>query len=201
MASIKITALFLLVSLSVNAQTFAEWFDQKNTKKQYLLQQIAALQAYGKVLKTGYNVAHQGLGGISNLNNGEFQLHSRYYNGLKTASPAVRSNAQVKEIVQWQLDIDKAFSKMQADTYYYQVKAAVLKDCNQELTELQTVLADNSVEMSDADRLKRIGAIHTEMLSNYRFTMGFCNNATLIKNDRRKQTNDLITLKKLYDNH
>lgn len=201
MASIKITAVFLFMGLGAQAQTFAEWFDQKKTREKYIVAQIAALQAYGSVLKTGYNVAHNGLGTIGSFNNGEFQLHSAYYTNLKTVSPAVKNNAQVKEILAWQQDINIAFSRLKADDYYNQVKAAVLKDCNQQLTELQTVLTDNSVEMSDADRLKRIAAIHAEMLSNYRFTIGFCNNAALLNDDKNKQPTDLQILKNLYGNH
>lgn len=201
MASVKITLVFLFVGLGAQAQTFAEWFDQKKTKEKYIVQQIAALEAYGSVLKTGYNVAHNGLGTIGSFNHGEFQLHNAYYTNLKAANPAVKNNVQVKEILAWQQDINTAFSRLQADQYYNQVKTAVLKDCNQQLTELQTVLTDNSVDMSDADRLKRIGAIHAEMLSNYRFAMGFCNNAALMSRDQTNQTTDLQTLKHLYGNH
>jgi len=201
MASIKFTAVFLLIGLGAKAQTFAEWFDQKKTKEKYIVAQIAALQAYGSVLKTGYNVAHNGLGTIGSFNNGEFRLHSTYYANLKAVSPTVKNNTQVKDILAWQQDINTAFSRLKPDAYYNQVKAAVLKDCNQQLTELQTVLSDNSVEMSDADRLKRIGAIHTEMLSNYRFTVSFCNNAVLLNGDQTNKTTDLQTLKNLYGNH
>jgi hypothetical protein len=196
-----LTAAISFAFTKADAQTFAEWFSQKSTKKKYLLQQIAALEAYGSVLKTGYNVAHKGLGTIGSFNNGEFQLHSTFYTNLKAVSPAVQHNAQAKEILAWQQDINTAFSHVRADDYYNEVKAAVLKDCDQQLTELQKVLAGNSMEMSDADRLKRIGAIHAEMLSNYRFTIGFCNNATLMDADKNRQPADLQTLKNLYGNH
>jgi len=201
MASIKITLVFLFIGIGAKAQTFAEWFDQKKTKEKYILAQIAALQAYGSVLKTGYNIAHNGLGTIGSFNNGEFQLHSTYYANLKAVSPAVKNNTQVKEILTWQQDINTTFSRLKSDAYYNQVKAAVLKDCNQQLSELQTVLSDNSVEMSDADRLKRIGAIHAEMLSNYRFTVTFCTDAALLNRDQTNQSTDLQTLQHLYGNH
>lgn len=201
MASIKITVMLLFLGLGAQAQTFAEWFDQKKTKEKYMMQQIAALEAYSSALKTGYNVAHNGLGIIGRFNNGEFHLHSSYYAGLKTASPAVKNNNQVQEIIHWQQYIHKAFSHLRSDAYDNQVKAAVLKDCNDQLTELQTVLSDNNTGMNDADRLKRIGTIHADMQSNYRFTIGFCNNAALLDNDRKVQTNDLQTQKKLYGNH
>src|ERR1700712_5588170 len=110
MASIKLTAVLLLLGLGAQAQTFAEWFDQKKTKEKYIVQQIAALEAYGSVLKTGYNVAHNGLGTIGSFNNGEFQLHSTYYANLKSVSPSVKNNAQVKEILAWQQNINTALN-------------------------------------------------------------------------------------------
>jgi hypothetical protein len=201
MACIKFTLIFLLLGPCARAQTFAEWFSQKSTKKKYLLQQIAALEAYGSVLKTGYNVAHNGLGTIGSFNNGEFHLHNAYYSSLKNASPGVKNNSQVKEILQWQQDINKALNQLKSDDYYNEVKTAVLKDCNDQLAELQEILSDNSIEMSDADRLKRLSVIHTEMLSNYRFTLRFCSNALLLSKDQAHQTTDLQTLKNLYGNH
>jgi hypothetical protein len=199
MASIKLIPILLVLSLSASGQAWAEWFNQQNTKKQYLLQQLAALQAYASVLKTGYNVAHNGLSSIGGFNQDEFRLHATHYAHLKAPSPTVKNHAQVKEILQWQQDINKAFSQLRPDAYYNQVKAAVLKDCGRELTELQKVITDNRLDMSDADRLKRIGAIHAGMLGNYRFTLSFCDDTALLTTD--EQTTGLKTLKQLYGNH
>ena len=53
--------LFAVVSTSVKAQTFAEWFQQGATQKKYLLQQIAALQVYIGYVQKGYSIAKKGL--------------------------------------------------------------------------------------------------------------------------------------------
>jgi hypothetical protein len=201
MAFINIIIALLFLSFGAQAQTFAEWFNQKSTQKKYLLQQIAALQAYGAVLKTGYNVAHNGLGTIGSFNNREFHWHSSYYAALKTVSPALKNNSRVKDILQWQQDINTASGRLKNDPYYNSVKAAVLKDCNQQLTELQKLLADNSVEMSDADRLQRLYDLYTAMRSNYRFTIGFCNNAQLIEQDKNTHPKDIQNLRTLYGTH
>jgi uncharacterized membrane protein YobD (UPF0266 family) len=70
--------LFALLSSGVKAQTFAEWFRQGATQKKYLLQQIAALQVYIGYMQQGYSIAKQGLNTISDVNNGEYNLHKDY---------------------------------------------------------------------------------------------------------------------------
>jgi len=188
----------LLFSMACHAQTFSEWFDQKNTQKKYLLQQVAALQSYAAVLKTGYRIATNGLGSIGGSAQSEFQLHNRYYAGLKTTSPSVKNSSQVRDILQWQADINTVFSQLRADPYYEKVKTAVLKDCSQQLTELQKLVSDNNLGMSDSERLKRIAGIHASMLSNYRFAVRFYNQAALIGRVKISQPKEIQTLKNLY---
>jgi hypothetical protein len=201
MDCIKITFFLLLSVTYAKAQTFSEWFDQKNTQKKYLLQQIAALQAYASVLKTGYRIAHAGLGSIGSSAKTEYNLHNRYYTGLKTASPAVKNSSQVRDILRLQGDINTALSRLPQDPYDQRVKAAVLKDCSQQLTELQQVASDNNLEMSNNERLKRINAIHFAMLGSYCFAIRFCNQAALIEHDKINQPKDIQTLRNLYGTH
>lgn len=56
--------LIVMISFSacwVKAQTFNEWFKQKKTQIQYLIDQIAALQVYSQSLQKGYDIADAGL--------------------------------------------------------------------------------------------------------------------------------------------
>jgi hypothetical protein len=201
MASIKFLICFLLFGRAVKAQTFSEWFDQKKTQEKYLAQQIAALQVYQGVLKAGYNLAHHGLSSITNSAKAELNLHTGYYNSLKMASPAVRHNPQVKEIVVWQQDIITVLKGLSDDGYYRQVKAAVLSDCDKELAELRTIVSDGKLEMSDAERLKWIGRVHRAMQDNYRFAVTFCNQVKILQMQKTRESNDAGILKFLYENH
>lgn len=194
MVSIKIIPILLLTSLGARAQTFGEWFNQKSTQKKYLTQQIAALNAFRSELSAGYQVAKHGLGNIGSFNTSEHDLHSDYYTSLKTVSQTVKNNNQVKEILGFQQDINTKLKSLADQQYYNQVKAALLKDCDQQLSELQQVLSGST--MSDAERLGRISAIHQAMLSNYRFAIRFTYQVGLLENDKTKQ--DYQTLKKLY---
>jgi hypothetical protein len=194
---------------TVQAQTFAEWFDQKNTQKKYLLQQIAALQVYSAYLKKGYNIAHSGMGSISGSLKSENVLHTTYYNNKKNVNRVVRNNKQVNNILQWQKDIltrmgslDKTANITDDEKkYIIQVKAAVFKDCDDQITELQNVITDGKLQMSDEERLVQINKIHKAMQDNYRFSSTFSDQVKIYAVQRVKENNDAVTTKSLFGIH
>ena len=190
----------------VKAQTFAEWFDQKNTQKKYLLQQIAALQVYAAYYKQGNIIAHNGLGFINGSLTSENGLHTTYYNNLKNVSPVVKNNKQVSDILQWQKDIltrmgnlDKTANLNENEKkYVVQVKSALFNDCNEQITELQNVVTDNKLQMSDEERLKHIGVIHKAMQDNYRFASSFSDQVKVYVFQKVQENNNVIAEKKIY---
>lgn len=194
---------------TVQAQTFAEWFDQKNTQKKYLLQQIAALQVYSAYLKKGYNIAHSGMGSTSGSLKSENVLHTTYYNNKENVNPVVRNNKQVNDILQWQKDIltrmgdlDKTANVTDDEKkYIIQVKAAVFKDCNDQITGLQNVITDGKLQMSDEERLIQINKIHKAMQDNYRFSSTFSDQVKIYAVQRVRENNDAVTTKSLYGIH
>lgn len=194
------------LATTVRAQTFAEWFQQKSTQKKYLLQQIAALQVYAAYYKAGNNIAHNGLGSITGSLRSENGLHTTYYNNLNNVSPVVKNNKQVSDILLWQKDIltrmntlDKTANLNDGEKkYIIQVKAALLKDCDEQITELQNVVTDNKLKMSDEERLKHIGVIHSAMQNNYRFASAFADQVKVYAVQRLQENNNVISEKKIY---
>lgn len=194
------------MATNADAQTFAEWFKQKSTQKKYLLQQIAALQVYSSYYKMGNSIARNGLGSITGWLNSEYGLHNGYYNNLLTVNPIVKDNKEVSDILNWQSDILKRMGSLDRTRnlssnekkYIVQVKAALFSDCDQQITELQNVVTNNKLKMSDEDRLKHIGIIHTAMESNYRFASSFSNQVKVYAAQRTKEGFNIITEKKLY---
>ena len=71
-----ILLLVMGMGVSLSAQTFSEWFSQKKTQIKYLQQQIAALAAFTDDLQDGYHIIQKGTGVISDLCQGDFELHS-----------------------------------------------------------------------------------------------------------------------------
>jgi hypothetical protein len=195
-----------VLATTVKAQTFAEWFDQKNTQKKYLLQQIAALQVYAAYYKQGNSIAHNGLGSITGSLTSENGLHASYYNKLQTASPVVKNNKQVSDIMQWQKDILSRMANLDKTAnltdnekkYIVQVKAALFNDCDEQITELQNVVTDNKLQMSDEERLKHIGVIHKAMQDNYRFASSFADQVKVYAFQRVQENNNIIAEKKIY---
>jgi hypothetical protein len=204
-----VTVVASAFATTVQAQTFAEWFDQKNTQKKYLLQQIAALQMYSAYLKKGYNIAHNGMGSISGSLKSENDLHITYYDNKKNVNRVVRNNKQVNNILQWQKDIltrmgslDKTANITDDEKkYIIQVKAAVFKDCDDQITELQNVITDGKLQMSDEERLVQINKIHKAMQDNYRFSSTFSDQVKIYAVQRVKENNDAVTTKSLYGIH
>ena len=206
LAFVMMTVAASAIATTLKAQTVAEWFDQKKTQTKYLLQQIAALQIYAAYYKQGNNIAHNGLNSISGSLTSENGLHTTYYNNLKNVNPAVKNNKQVSDIMQWQKDIltrmgnlDKTANLNENERQYIvQVKSALFKDCNGQITELQNVITDNKLQMSDEERLKHIGVIHTAMRDNYRFASSFADQVKVYAFQRVQENNNIITEKKIY---
>ncbi|MDB5122373.1 MAG: hypothetical protein JWP94_502 [Mucilaginibacter sp.] len=203
-------SLFTLITAGMvataQAQTFAEWFAQKSTQKKYLLQQIAALQVFSGYLKQGYQVATKGMSSISGSLKAENGLHTTYYARMKTTGPEIKNNAMVQDIMTWQQDI---LSRLQGinniiglttdeRNYLANVKAAVLKDCDQQLYTLQNVITDGKMQMSDPERLALLTKVHVVMMNNYRFASGFTAQAKIYGAQRQQELNETATGKQLY---
>ena len=200
------TAVSSAMAIRANAQTFAEWFEQNKTQKSYLLQQIAALQVFSGYLKQGYEVATNGMNSIAGSLKKENDLHTTYYGRMKNVDPVVRNNSMVKDITTWQQDILKRLQDINAisgltseeKSYLVSVSAAVLKDCDQQLSTLQNVISDGKMEMSDSERIALLTKIHTEMMDNYRFASGFAAEAKVYAAQKQQGQSEAAMEKQLY---
>ncbi|WP_074418231.1 TerB family tellurite resistance protein [Sediminibacterium sp.] len=201
--------LFVSATGSLQAQTFAEWFQQKKTQKKYLLQQIAALQVYIGYAQKGYKIAKEGLTTISGFTKGEFNLHGDYFNSLKTVNPKVRKYVKVADIISLQVKIvqdynrtygklakSDAFSSEEQD-YIRRVFGRLLNDCEQTLDALIAVTTDGKLEMKDNERMKRIDQLYTDMQDKYTFSKSFSNDASLIAAARIKEQTEIQTSRAL----
>lgn len=167
-------AILLLLTLSgtVSSQTYSEWFRQKKTQKRYLLKQIAALRAYSDYLNKGYKVVKNGTNAISSITKGEFSLHKSYLFSLKSVNPALLKNGKLKAIIDFHKGMDQqrqrawkriAHSDLFSTAERIQVRSlfnALERDCNRTLQELEMVVTNGKVELSDDERIERIDAIY-----------------------------------------
>jgi hypothetical protein len=198
--------LFNLMVTVCHAQTFAEWFNQKKTQIKYLTQQIVALNAYRGYLEQGYQISKNGLGTITNWKKGEFDLHTGYYNSLKTVNPALKDNAKTNAIAQYanaipgQFDQVVALDGLNGDSrkYVVTVRNAVLKECDRDVDELELVMTSGKTEMNDDERFKRLDQIYNRMKDKYAFTLSYCNGVKNILLQKTQDEQQIQTLRRLY---
>lgn len=210
MKKLLILFLFGIFATTTQAQTFAEWVRQKKTQKQYLIQQIAALQVYIGYVQKGYSIAKEGLNTIGELKRGEFNLHTDYFNSLKSVNPKIKQYAKVADIMAIQVAIIQgygrtrrhvresgAFNREELD-YIMRVLGRLLDDCENNLDELITVTTDGYLEMKDDERMERIDILYQDMTDKYTFSRSFNNETMVLAASRIKENNDVQTSRALY---
>lgn len=205
MKKLLLFVVFIIAASSLKAQAFEEWFRQKKTQKKYLVQQIAALQVYIGYAKKGYSIAQKGLTAIGDFKNGEFNLHTDYFNSLKSVNPNIKNYAKVAHIISYQVKIaqiyNKTYRRLQESnafssneiSYIYRVYGRLLEDCGKSIDELITITTNNEFEMKDDERIKRVDALYQDMQDKYSFIQSFSNEALILANSRIKEKNDLQT--------
>jgi len=203
----KILLFLLLVSgaSGLQAQTFAEWFQQKKTQKKYLLQQIAALQVYIGYAQKGYNIAKEGLTTIGGFTKGEFNLHTDYFNSLKSVNPEIKRYAKVADIIALQIKIVQNYNRTYRQinssdafsndelAYISRVFGRLLDDCDKTLDELITITTDSKLEMKDNERIDRIDKLYLDMQDKFTFSQSFSNDAKSLAASRLKEKTDVQT--------
>jgi len=208
----KLLILFMLgmLATTTQAQTFAEWFRQKKTQKQYLIGQIAALQVYIGYAQKGYSIAKDGLNTIGDFKRGEFNLHTGYFNSLKSVNPKIKQYAKVADIMAMQVTIIQSYGRTRRHVresgafngeeldYIMRVLGRLLDDCSNTLDELISVTTDGNPEMKDDERLKRINILYKDMTDKYTFSQSFHSETMVLAASRIKENNDVRTSRALY---
>lgn len=174
------------------AQTFDEWFKQKETQKKYLIQQIAALKVYTGYVQKGYDIAQKGLTTISNVKSGDFNLHKGFLGSLKNINPTVSRSAKAADIISLQVRTLKVYKgahkrirgsgafNSEEVNYIFSVFTSLLADCHTVLAELNEVITSGKLEMRDDERLVRIDNLYTRMQENYVIAQSFSGEAKLL---------------------
>lgn len=192
--------LLLLVFVSVADSLKA----QARTKT--LLQQIAALQVYIGYAKKGYNIAREGLNTIGSFTRGEFDLHTEYFNSLKTVNPEVKRYVKVAEIIALQVRIaqnyNRAYRQLKNSgafsgdelAYISRVFSRLLDDCVKTLDELTAIITNEKLQMKDDERMERIDKLYLDMQDKLTFSESFSNDAKSLAASRLKEKSDIQTI-------
>lgn len=200
-----------LVVHGLFAQTWVEWFSQKKTQIKYLTQQIAALEVYAGYLQKGYHIAQQGLTAISDIKNGEFNLHKDYFGSLSSVNPAITKDARIAAIIAMQASIVQRYRKAYANAqssgqfnggeinYIYSVFTHLLDDCSNDLAELINLTTAGKYQLTDEERIKRLDMLYGSMWNKYAFAQSFSNQTRVMALSRAKESSDATMLQQLYN--
>lgn len=209
MRQLLLLPLLLLAGGTLQAQTFDEWFRQKKTQKKYLVQQIAALQAYSGTLRQGYALVQQGLHAVHTIKQGDLGLHQDFFSSLHTVNPALARLEQIQEMEAWQVTLEKAFTRARSlpllhDTeqaHLEAVRSAVLAQLRSDLEALRHTITAGEQELNDAARLERLQSIQTSMRAAVAFALGFLSDLQQLSRLREKQSAEAARLHQLHGLH
>lgn len=204
-----ITGLALLTATgSVNAQTFNEWFKQRKTQIKYLVEQIGALKAYGEIVNKGYAIADKGLTGIVNSKDEDYRQHDGYFLSLWKVKTGIRNYPKVSAIYTMKAAIENqrhsiksgvtGFLNGKERLYIASVYANLSKGCNDLANELEMVLKDDQLQVTDDERIARIDRIYYEMQDRYTFAKTFSNQIKILAFNCLKQKGETGKLSSLY---
>lgn len=144
---------------------------------------------------------------VKDISNGEFNLHQSFISSLKTASPAIRNDARIVEIVAFQLGIRNAFKEISESenlsalhrSYIQSVRGKVMKECAGDLEEVLLTIT-SGIEMTEGERIQRLKKIHESMGDKSAFTQSFCNQVNLLISEKDNERQSLNKTRKLYEN-
>ncbi|TKT86013.1 hypothetical protein [Dyadobacter frigoris] len=201
---------FLLISNTGYCQKFKEWFRQKKTQKQYLIEQIAQLKIYLELTKKGYKIAKEGLTTIGDIRRGEFKLHKNRFDSLSIVKPAISkhpvASAAVYQIVYtirlyYQLgDLLAAndWLSSQEKRYIKSVFDQLAWDGVDVLDNLDEVTKDRKLKMTDDARVQRIEMLYRQSQQIYLFARQIFEQATTLSTQRRSEQDNIDNSRALH---
>jgi hypothetical protein len=206
---LAIVVCFLLSALSfqpAKAQTFDEWFAQKKTLIRYLAAQIAYLRTYEHGLLTGYQEAKGNLVLIGRFKDGELALHAGYYRSLQQVKPAVMTSADLADMPSYFATIREQLAglatlpglSVNESVYVGHVVNGVLDSCVRDLGELNEVMANDALSMTDGERIGKLRQLCDAIRETRVFACGFASSVRLLAARRLRDGQEASGLGKLY---
>ncbi len=191
------------------AQLWKEWFRQKKTQIEYLVNQIGALQVYIELGQKGYKIVDEGLTAINNIKTGDFNLHNDFFNALKSINPKIRNSANVADIIALQIKIIESEQRIvksvresdlltqQEVDYVIRVGTRLLIQTADNVELLMDLITANRLVLSDDERINRINLIHADVQDQYEFIQQFSNETGLLILSRGREIQDSKILRTL----
>jgi hypothetical protein len=176
------------------------------------IEKLAQMKSILQEMYKGYEILSGGYNTIKSIAQGNFNLHSAYLNGLLAVSPSVKNYIRVAGILSNQATLVaeyksslKTFSasglfSASEINYITTVYGNLFDKSLDNLDELVMVLTDNTLRMSDAERLTAIDHIYDDMQDKLSFLRQFNGKTGILANQRQNDIQQSNILKNLYGN-
>ena len=192
-------------SLTGNTQGLSNIFNQKAADLKSMGKQIALLQLYIGWIEKGYSIARSGLTLIGDIKQGELYLHTVFFSSLSSVNPDIKKYSKVVAIIVTIQAITKELNKISSvqnistgeKQYLITVKGNLLEDCAKMLDDLISVITDDTYQMTDDERIKRIDGIYSDVNSKWVLAKDFTNEAIMISAQRQTDRRDIKTLQNI----
>lgn len=198
------------LSHTVQAQGVLGFFNQQDTKKKRMIEQIALLETYLGEVKKGYSEVENGISTMHDLKNGTFSLHTAYINSLNAVSPSVSSDPSINRITTMAGDIRNCFveeiryqqrSGMLSEPeqqYVRHVYQHLTSELNKDLDQLADVITPGRLQLKDEQRITLIDGIAARVADKYAFSRSFTSNIHTLALNRAAEQRSRSILKQLY---
>ncbi len=189
-----------------HAQSIADLVEQLTLDKEKLSSLKATLQDMVK----GYESLKRGYVQIRDLAEYNFMLHKSYLDGLSQVSPNVQSDPRINTI----FDTERQFLQQYKAgigtlgngslftppelLYINNIYSTLLQRSTQSIEELNMVVTDNQLQMTDAQRLQAIDRIDIDAKSQLAAVQQLNGIVAVQIAQRQGATRDINTLKTLY---
>ena len=200
----------LCLVVSLQAQTWDEWFRQGRTAKKYLKEQVVALKVHLDVVNKGYRIAREGLTTIRDIKNGDFDQHREYFSSLSGMNPSIKNGSKGAAILSYGVKllkgIPEALTKIASTPHLSRGEKAYLQSLLDRLldntissrTELGELTTSGTLTMSDDERIGRMEKLYHSVLEDYRFFQTLKQQTATLIRQRAAEKQTLEQLHKLH---
>jgi hypothetical protein len=210
--SIPITmTLILLLSFNTQCQTANEWLKQKKTQKQYLIEQMAALQVYLKNLKQGYTVVNKGLNLVGEITGNSYSMDNIYIESLlqvkaPVANSELSSSIVVLErgirtrlrILRQRIDHNTGLLTADESTYLKKVAQKAESILSEQIATKQKVQTTDKVQMTDAGRVQILRRVKADLEELESFLGQADGELTRLIIQRQEETHEIHQINRIH---
>lgn len=174
------------------------------------IEKLAQFKSILSNMKKGYQILTNGYNTVRGLAQGSFSLHQTFLNSLLTVSPAVKNYVRIADIVSTQValvsEYKTALNQFKSTgmlnsselNYIAGVYGNLFDRSLDNLDELVSILTDDQLRMSDAERISTIDAIDTDMHGQLSFQRSFLGQSGVLVAQRQQATQETQHLQSLY---